>query len=717
MKKKTKIIITVFIIVLLLIISGETYSRYVLNKSLFDTPFASAPFNFNAIPDDETFSYRGSGTILMPEEEVEFNLIIENVGDDVDYNTEYSISIIDTPTANKEDDTNQGVYWSTKFSLEELEIEDGKTLERNRTLIKQEATTIKFKLTRNKDVHFRKIEYFTIVVTSTSPYTKTITIPVSVYTEAYKEYDITYEIKVDGKSITETSELQEYDGITLDSVFGADRSNKVVNYSYPFNVTVNGQRPAEVYIESHDGDYTGSYIKRDRINEFTLGKAPEYKLDGNSIIPKSNTETILKGSWYENDVEHNVHIVVEFDKKPDAVYFDATLWTKTVYASGRGTSSDHYNGDDRYDIDPTGGWDWNKFGSELQSMKECVIDLNSSTDECLKDENGNVIKNGTYSIVWVFQTNTGSSAPGGFILDALQLNGVGLAIPFVPVVAKGDEKNNGYLYDPYVTPHEAEEGITYTITTLPNGAVVKLEYLKVFNNGSNKLNQRVYRLIITGATTNVTVTGGNINDFGGASEYVVHKLTGVNEVIANIGTFKQADVMVNDNNRIKEMKFRLNDYYENPQVKITNRREEDIGTVVVPVYNEADGYYYISDLPDINKDHIALLSIEATPIRYAIKYTKGEIESATFRELENWYDDNNGNYYTVKNSAYAIVNSNEPEDLADNISDRKVFSHWLNGNDRITKGQIIDFKILAEKAVRNEDGIYEMILEAQWLLY
>ena len=63
----------------------------------------------------------------------------------------------------------------------------------------------------------------------------------------------------------------------------------------------------------------------------------------------------------------------------------------------------------------------------------------------------------------------------------------------------------------------------YTETTLPDGAVVRVEYLLVFGNA-----QRHYRIIVTNARSNVSITGMNLNMYvAGAPEFSIYQLEGI----------------------------------------------------------------------------------------------------------------------------------------------------------------------------------------------
>ncbi|MCH5249579.1 MAG: LPXTG cell wall anchor domain-containing protein [Lachnospiraceae bacterium] len=120
---------------------------------------------------------------------------------------------------------------------------------------------------------------------------------------------------------------------------------------------------------------------------------------------------------------------------------------------------------------------------------------------------------GTYSYSWIFQTNDPQSS---YFMDALEVNGVGITVPFYPHYLWDDKSGE-------TIGSESGMDAWYTETTLPDGAIVRVEYLLVFGNA-----QRHYRFIITNARSNVSITGMNLNMYiVGAPEFSIYQLEGV----------------------------------------------------------------------------------------------------------------------------------------------------------------------------------------------
>ena len=311
------------------------------------------------------------------------------------------------------------------------------------------------------------------------------------------------------------------------------------------------------------GEYTG-------VNQgWALGMEPVYYHNGQELVPdgaQGPLELLTTGTFYNNDVDAD-RIVVAVLRKKDAPEFDA--WS-------------HLN-EVKKDGSPGGGWDENVGGrgsnavrtvtatNRATGIKETIPydyedeylwrkykDLSDEEFEELDDSlkskyidytNGNPIGNlqtgddwnwnntkndtnrrllmqsamtreadGTYSFQWTFQCN---SDKRGFTLDTLEINRVGVTIPFY---AKYSERNNT---NEYLQDRDDSGGrfSWWAETTLPDGAVIKVEYLMIFNNGEHP--QRVYRISVRGASNNITITNMNLMMGNGAPEIAVYLLDGV----------------------------------------------------------------------------------------------------------------------------------------------------------------------------------------------
>ncbi|MCH5156808.1 MAG: hypothetical protein J1G02_02895 [Clostridiales bacterium] len=143
-------------------------------------------------------------------------------------------------------------------------------------------------------------------------------------------------------------------------------------------------------------------------------------------------------------------------------------------------------------IDGTNSWNWlqSSFFNETKYMFYNADD-------------------GTYSYTWMFQTNNGD-----YLMDVLEINGIGMQLPYSPL----------YKYNTnYNGPKADETHPWYVENKLADGATVRIELVMLFGS-----TQRIYRVKITGARSNVVVTGMNLMMFsGGSQEVSVYNLVGV----------------------------------------------------------------------------------------------------------------------------------------------------------------------------------------------
>ncbi|MCH5171284.1 MAG: hypothetical protein J1F31_00390 [Erysipelotrichales bacterium] len=548
---------------------------------------------------------------------------------------------------------------------------------------------------------------------------------------------------------------------TLSSVFGADRKTIVYTEAFEFTATIDVGYKAEVYyLKSHkldrneDGDIEyeanadGEYIYdtyratskdfnlTDRhgvpynpANEgYPLGTEPtyvktndtgsgNYDIEVDTSIGPSACNLTYTG--YMRDVSEVWKIVVVLIKKPKnpEPIFDARLWTNTVYANGRCTwgedSDPSYKNYPNINPDKINGgtWQWGK--------------LQSTTQPLTKNEDPNSRYYGTYSYDFVFQTNSGDD----FILDALEINSVPLNLPFVPEkdIYKSEhlEKVKKTTYGGDFAPTE-EEGydrcslVTYISDGITSkGMKVTVTYLRAFT-WSTERTQRVYRVFIEGARTDVVITGGNVHTYQGAPEMIVYNLAGIADdaviILANGKEFKEINssvvVLQNDLAAIEKVKFKLKDYYENPYAKLTRKNgTTPIGDKIeLDIELDDDGYYVIdlhnemNALKSLGGGLIGLLSIKALPVKFAIQYDLDtpEVpqENVYFLRAADWfknsYDNNNGRYYTVENTDTMKFHDFIPYDT----SNHYLFSYWQASKGEVGDDDYEDFEIHRSESFR-----------------
>ena len=700
MNRKANIIFMEIIFLVSLSLFGVTNGRYVLNRA-FGINSSSIPFYFDAEANSEEVIIEDVNGIV--------SITVKNYIDskritskDLSYKIELS-----------EDDED-------KFEISNLNTKDlpagVKTDE-----------VVEFAITPKENANLKQTELITIIVTSTSPYKKVIKIPIIVYVDVYK---VSYEIYFENDDIWIRTDEDEYDGITLDSVFGADRAKIVINGNYSFNVNIPSKYTGDTYNRVGANYNKLSYMIIDKSgNELDKnGNCPDYKDTwgedgvcplGAELVYKDGTNDVdttkgpsvylLSATYYNNNVTENREIVVKLnekyvkgeDEKPiEKPVFDARYALSTINLNGRGASGS-YNSDSETNIkneDP--GWSWGSFYRETKEMK-----YDEETD--------------SYSFTWVFQTN--SNAGGwGWLLNSLELNGVGLTIPFIPCLGVGMSGSLNGIEHPIKTSDFRIDGTreidqdtcaaSRKTTILPDGAQATIKYIKIFGT------QRVYELEITGAHSSVVVTYGNLNMYGtGAAEAVIYSITGVDEdnIYDGAGNkVKKSSVLVKPE-LFQNVRFKLLPHYENPSYELTNVHGDPLegGTIS---YDEGTGMWNIIGLPRFGEGtlinyKIGLLTITGKPIRYAIRYLPGDIENA---EFATWFDDNNGKYYTIENTSVVNIFNERPIDSDGN----KVFRNWtVNNTDNvINRGQVITLNYIFENSVVDNDGVYVLELLANW---
>ena len=287
---------------------------------------------------------------------------------------------------------------------------------------------------------------------------------------------------------------------------------------------------------------------------WALGEEPEYtvKVDYKIISDLTTCPEYLtlNGTFYNNTLDANRLIIAVLRKKPDPEFNAGTIIEKSTGTSNRAASAVRYldnlkiretgepagrvpydyedeylyrtNQDSKYtgynNNNPLGNvipynnqWDWQntKYSEVTKSAMERQAD-------------------GTYSFQWTFQTNSGNGAP--FLMDVLEINRVGIQIPFYTryEVNEAGSKHGEYRGNGRDNKNDSGLYAWSTTTTLLDGAEVQVEYLMIFGG------QRVYRITVTGARNNVTVTALNLHMYeSGAPEFSTYDLDGITGATSN----------------------------------------------------------------------------------------------------------------------------------------------------------------------------------------
>lgn len=342
------------------------------------------------------------------------------------------------------------------------------------------------------------------------------------------------------------------DGVSLDSVFGADRPTKTEDGKYAFTATApygytlilyllkpddetTGGKPVQA-LKYDPSDDLGDHLYADVNEGWALGMDPDYttgNAEGGAVTPNTqNGPSTLtwSGTFYNNQVHFDRTVIGVLKPKGEPRFLFAPLYHGIANVSGRGSvAKSWYETELDYAVnvshDPalvkaaeesghigdyrnTGraggfpnvftddGWNWNNYDAYKGYVK------------MTKDPDG------TYSHSFTFQTNSSDN----YVLDSLSVNGFSITIPFYPKYAPID--NNDLRQ---ATGVGVSQWITETV--LPDGVKVKVEYLLVFGNA-----QRHYRITVSGAQSDVVISGMNLMQYrSGAAEFSAYHLNGIIE--------------------------------------------------------------------------------------------------------------------------------------------------------------------------------------------
>ena len=347
-----------------------------------------------------------------------------------------------------------------------------------------------------------------------------------------KEHSVEFQVKmndVNGEDVTSQ---------WIDDIFGTDRPVGTNLGAYAFTAQAPDGYTLSFYLAKKNSDggwdkpklQLGTREEREKESEglytgvnggWALGEEPVYDkiYPDNSYSVLVNTDNgpgtlTTSGTFYNNQVDEDRLIIAVLRSKPVPVFAVRPVQEGLAGVKGRGTAAaESYDWDADYeyamgrstrDPYPKRPADYPNLGDPASSNWDWG---NSNSVEMTKDPDG------TYSYSWLFQTN----APQiNYFMDALEVNGVGVTVPFYP----------HYLWDNKSGESiGAESGLDawYTETTLPDGTMIRVEYLLVFGNA-----QRHYRIIVKNARANVSITGMNLNMYNaGDVEFSIYQLDGI----------------------------------------------------------------------------------------------------------------------------------------------------------------------------------------------
>lgn len=384
------------------------------------------------------------------------------------------------------------------------------------------------------------------------------------------EHEIEYKVLknssdgIEGEDITNVRESVNIGGTDVrdtweNIIFGAEHPTKTDGGAYSFIGYAPYGYTVEFYLQEKNSapvlqlgkDKQGAY---DAVNDgWALGKEPDYvngtRNDAHISPSAAGTKKLVMSSAFYNDaVDSNRTVIAVVTKNADPTFLVAPLKHDTNNVSNRGTSAltevkakdkttgevvtipydyeDVYlwtNGkESKYDYSNNGtGGDWGGSNASYDNLKVGNIATADNWQWQNKAPYNTTVKmnreaDGTYSYQWTWQTNSTDN----YILDTLEINGVGITIPYFAKQAVNDD-------DKYKGESPGTDGgmkTWYTETDIDHGIHIKVDYLMVFAGRP----QRVYRITVTGARSNVNITGMNLMQYGsGADEFSTYKLDGV----------------------------------------------------------------------------------------------------------------------------------------------------------------------------------------------
>ena len=442
------------------------------------------------------------------------------------------------------------------------------------------------------------------------------------------EYKINYEVCVDG-----VKQSEEDDVFGLDSVFGIHRAEMTSEQSYSVNVVIPAGYTGHVYL-GDTSDFDSDIEKLERYPQDTgygnypLGQDVEWEKTNYGAGIKANSGTApgyfsLSGTYSSGEPESAdapQTCRVELKQQPSSEHtFDPALWIESREVTRPGESNSRVE------------------NSQTKSVQN---------------------PDGSVDFTWSFTSSPVSKTY--FELRAMSINNMNLNIPYIV---------NGHTSD----TASAE-------TKLPSGATVKITVR--LNSGDSY--KRDYTVEITGALRDMVVTSGSLNASADYyREVVISRLYGTDLQMWYIeaGTpgsdYKWRDVVQSTSLRVGEktqsadnnpynfdyaqwgtsdnyqykgnIRFRLHDGYgwaggniygadsagnSNVQFrektgKYTQKFSQSGGTEIEGP--DAEGWYYTTLTNDVGV--IGLLTIEAVPIQYRVRYQDGLTSGAALNPI------------------------------------------------------------------------------------
>ena len=416
------------------------------------------------------------------------------------------------------------------------------------------------------------------------------------------EHSVEYVVKLDNVERDETKNDGTYswiDGLAdvtsnyRDKIFGTDLPEQTNQGEYSFTARAPDYYTLSFYLQKWDEDAdgwgaptlqlgrewglseeTGEYQflpgRYTGVNDgWALGEEPVYAFQDESrkqdmetfSVPVDTTQgpgtLTMNGTFYNGEVKEDRRVIAVIRYKGEPKFAVLPIQEELAGVcigingekSARGTSAaEDYNWEADYAY-AIGEISENPYPNRPASFPNLgsVEDPNwtwgmETSKNMTKRVNPDDSEDITYSYEWTFQTND----PGKqWYLDALEVNGVGVTVPFFPRYLWNDYDEEKQGVDP-ADPEEPDKNAMhawYTETTLPDGVKIRVEYLLafVFNSGVENPVQRHYRIKVENARSNVSITGMNLMLYSiGNPEFSIYDIDGITGATVSGGAHMEA---------------------------------------------------------------------------------------------------------------------------------------------------------------------------------
>ena len=421
------------------------------------------------------------------------------------------------------------------------------------------------------------------------------------------DYSIDYEVCLNGQDAS-----PKY---PLDTIFGVGRASRTKDGTATVSVSIPAGFTGQVYIGDKDGELQEQYpVGAQSYGEYPLGTELAYAQSETGATVDSQrgpgyyatTGTYQVGS--EEDPASAPQLVRVVLEAKESYVFDPEFWLSTPYTG---------------------------YGERIEDGKTMKsVELTKDTAQPRTDVQYKRNDDGTYDLIWTFTTVASAGKPTAWALDALEINGAALKIPYVDYSSNKKQQVAAW-------------------TTLPSG--IKIYFVAECNPVGKTT---IYHLTVMNVTHNIVITGGNLHDAAGASELVLEDSTGTEVqfffctpdgkdgkwgqavqskpvTVSKEGSAFHYDAGDPEHN-YTNVRFKLKPGYEwkyghagAGSVAFYNKEDTKVPWGITEnneVY-EDDGWYYIrlgtGDSYYSRELEIRRLSITAEPVRYVIQYLDG----------------------------------------------------------------------------------------------